>query len=190
MSSAATGGGVTASNTGASITSNVLTTTDADATGTVAVGQVVTGTGVPAGTYIASADGTGSGTHLWNLANVDGTAIPNLTSQTMNFQGSIETQFYVAQNAQAPITSTTTTISSTGLLTTGGAVSGGTIQAGQFVTGTGVPANTEILYQVSGTAGAGGGATYQTNAVAAVTSFTASFAGGLLARISSWTRST
>jgi hypothetical protein len=201
LSSAATGNGVTATITsgGASISSGVLTTTDADVTGTPAVGQIVTssGTGVPSGTYIASSAGTGSGTHLWNLANVDGTTIANVSagSLTWALYGVVETQFYVAQTVQGGVTSTSCTIAAPvgvgpSVLTTSGALSSGTIQQGMFVTGTSVAANTEILYQLSGTAGAAGGATYAVTAQAAVNSFTATFAGGLLGKISSLTRST
>jgi len=80
LTSNATGNGVKGTNTaGASIASNVLTTTDADQSGSaLAVGQIITGPGIPAGTYILSANGTGSGTHLWNLANLDGTAIADI----------------------------------------------------------------------------------------------------------------
>lgn len=70
-------GGVAGADTGASVSSSVLTTTDADGSGTFAPGQVLSGGTLPSGTYISSAAGTGSGTHLWNLANNYGVAIPN-----------------------------------------------------------------------------------------------------------------
>src|SRR5579871_6169691 len=102
LSGNATGQSVVGANTGSSITSGVLTTTDADQSGSaLAVGQIITGAGIPAGTYIASAAGTGSGTHLWNLANLDGTAIANVTTETTANYGVQESQFYVASPVTA-----------------------------------------------------------------------------------------
>lgn len=191
----ATGQGVTASNTGASIMANVLTTTDADATGTVAVGQVVTGVGVPPGTYIASADGTGSGTHLWNLANVDGTAIPNLTSQTMNFQGVIESQYSVASPVTVDADFTAAIAapvlpSNFGIMTVS-AVASGVIVPGQFLSATGLPGsqNVQVLEQLTVGSGVGGTGTYLTTySGAAAINSTNSFVGtqGKLGKISSW----
>ena len=64
--------------TGAAVASGVLTTTDANTTGlAITRGLQVRGGTLPKGTYIASAAGTGSGTHLWNLANDSNAAIPD-----------------------------------------------------------------------------------------------------------------
>jgi hypothetical protein len=69
---------IVATSTAAAISAGVLTTTDANTAGVaITRGLKVTGGTVPAGTYIASAAGTGSGTHLWNLANDSNAAIPD-----------------------------------------------------------------------------------------------------------------
>lgn len=199
LSAAATGGSVSASGSAAdSITAGVLTTTDANITGVVAVGQIVTGVGVPPGTYIASAAGTGSGTHLWNLANVDGTPIPNVGGEAMNFYGIQETQYYVASpvtvdalftgSLAAPVAP-----SPYGILTVS-AIASGVLAAGQFLSATGgggLPAadNIQILQQLTGAAGSTG--TYLTNNTGIVVTSTNTFVAtqGKLGKISSWSRS-
>ena len=187
LTSAATGGSVTGSYTATTVTSNVMTTTDANLTNTAAaVGQLVTGGTLPEGTYIASSAGTGSGTHLWNLANANGTTIPDQGSFTSSEFGVQETVFTVASTAAANVTTATSSIAVTGILTTGGATSGGAIQVGDLVSGTGVPANTFITAQLTGTTGAGSGATYQTTAAAVVTSATFTYSQGQLGKITSW----
>jgi hypothetical protein len=199
LSAAATGGSVTASGSAAdSITAGVLTTTDADMTGAAAVGQVVTGVGVPPGTYIASAAGTGSGTHLWNLANVDGTAIPNVSGEAMNFYGIQETQFYAASPVTVDCDFTGSLAvpvapSPYGILTIT-AIASGVLAAGQFLSATGgggLPAsdNIQIVQQLTGSAGSTG--TYLTNNTDVVVTSTNTFVAtqGKLGKISTWTRS-
>jgi hypothetical protein len=96
------------------------------------------------------------------------------------------TGYIAATSAPAPATSTASTVAaSTGVLTTSGAVPGGTsIQSGMNVTMTGLPANTFVVSQISGTPGAGAGATYQLNYQGpAVTSATATFSQGNLVKI-------
>lgn len=198
LSANSTGQSVTAtiSAGGASVSSGVLTTTDADVTGTVAVGQVVTsaGSGIPAGTYIASAAGTGSGTHLWNLANADGTAIPNVSagSLTWTLYGVQETPWYVAQPVTADCSFTASLAvpaagTTYGVLTVS-AISSGSLVPGQWISATGLPgtANVQILYQLTGTAGSTG--TYATNntyyTIASTSSFDAT--QGKVGKISTW----
>lgn len=185
LTGAATGGSVTGSYTASTVTAGVLTTTDANLTGTAAaVGQVVTGGTLPEGTYIASSGGTGSGTHLWNLANVNGTAIGNQGSFTSSEFGIQETSFTVASAVRANA-SVTAAIAATGVMTVS-AVGSGTLDAGQFLTGTGLPAsaNAQILYQITGTVGGTG--TYQTNYNAVIGSETITSSEGQIGAITSW----
>jgi hypothetical protein len=95
------------------------------------------------------------------------------------------TGYVAATSAIADVTTATSTIAAdTGVLTTGGAASANNIQVGMTVTGTGIPANTFILAQLSGTAGAGSGATYQTNYQGpAVASATFTYSQGNLVKI-------
>lgn len=61
---------LTTTATGTTVTSNVMTTTDANVSGSaITVGQGVSGGTLSGDTYILSAAGTGSGTHLWNLVS-------------------------------------------------------------------------------------------------------------------------
>ena len=200
----ATGNAVTASSTTAAITSSVLTTTDANNTGTPAIGQAVTGGTVPEGTYIASSGGTGSGTHIWNLANVNGTAIPNNASFTVSLWGVFETPFYVASNVLVNATFTGSLAApvapAVGGILTVTTLAGGLIIPGQFLTATGgggllASQNVQVLNQLTYTTpsqanGGGGTGTYLTNyaGAAAVTS-TNTFIGtqGQIGKISSWT---
>lgn len=190
LTAAVTGGTVTGSYTGTTVTSNVMTTTDANLTGTAAaVGQLVSGGTLPEGTYIASSGGTGSGTHLWNLANVNGAAIPNQTAFASSEYGIQETNFVVASSV--PVDSTFTgAIAVTGILTVSGGVTGGPVVAGQFVTDTAgnIPANAnaQILSQITGTAGGNG--TYQLSyaPLVAITAEAMTAAAGHIAAITSW----
>jgi hypothetical protein len=84
------------------------------------------------------------------------------------------------------VTAATSTIAvNTGILTVATVSSGGNnIQAGDKVTGTGVPAETYVVRQLTGTAGGAG--TYQTNSInrAAVAAAAFTFHQGTLAKIS------
>jgi hypothetical protein len=206
LSGNATGNSVVGANTGASIAGNVLTTTDADQTGSaLAVGQIITGGTVPAGTYIGSAAGTGSGTHLWNLLNLDGTAIPNnagpFTSANYGVQ---ETQFVVASVVSANALFTASLAAPVapalfGILTVT-AVASGVLAPGQWLSATGgggLPGsqNVQILEQLTSTAGGGAlgnTGTYLASNPSQVVTSTNTFVGtqGQLGRISSWMRST
>lgn len=74
----------------------------------------------------------------------------------------------VVRTASTGATMTSSSISGAGVLTVG-TLSAGTISAGLFLTGTGVPANTYIQSNISGT---GSGSTWQTNTTTVVASTT------------------
>ena len=179
------GNSVTATGTAGTVSSGVLTVTAG--TGTIAIGQIVTGGTLPAGTYIAS------GTGPWTLANVDGTAIPNnASSSAYNFYGVQATQYQLAQTvtADASITAaiavpvagvaeSVMTVSATG---------SGTLAVGQWLSGTGLAGslNCQILSFGTYTATAGTGTVYVTPVQTAVSSTTITATQGKLGKISSW----
>ena len=100
LTAAPRGNAVTGPITSASITAGVLDV--ATITGTpLAVGQIIAGADVPPGTYIASLASGSGGTGTYNLANVDGTAIANVTAEAMNYYGALETQFGVVDDVTA-----------------------------------------------------------------------------------------
>lgn len=178
LTAAASGNSVTGAITAASITSSVLTVTTI--TGTpLAVGQIITGAGVTPGTYIASL-GTGSGgTGTYNLANVDGIAIANVTSEAMVYWGAQQSQFVVASPVVADCLFTASLAAAVspspyGILTVS-AIASGVLAAGQWLSATGLAAsaNVQILEQLTGTAGSTG--TYLTTNSSIVVSSTASF---------------
>lgn len=181
LTAANTGGSVTGSYTASTVTSGVLTTTDANLTGTAAaVGQIVTGGTLPEGTSIGSSAGTGSGTHLWNLVNANGTVIPNQGSFTSSEFGIQETGFTVASTVNVDAIATGSSIAATGVLTIG-SVTQGAFTPGQFISGTGIPvsANAQILYQISA-------GVFQTNYNAVVGSTTITGTEGKIGAITSW----
>jgi hypothetical protein len=181
LTAGATGGSVTGSYTATTVTAGVMTTTDANLTGTAAaVGQVVTGGTLPEGTYIASSAGTGSGTHLWNLANLNGTVIPDQGSFTSTETGIQETHFTVASTVAVDAIATGSSIAATGILTVG-SVTQGAFSAGQFLSGTGIPgaANAQILYAIDSTH-------FQTSYNAVVSSTTITASEGKIGAITSW----
>jgi hypothetical protein len=101
--------------------------------------------------------------------------------------GNTATTFKTASVAAAnAVTDAATVIAAdTGVMTVD-AMASGTIVVGQRVTGTGVPANTYIQRQLTGTPGGAG--TYQTNSLNrdAVAAFTATMIQGQLAKITSY----
>lgn len=111
-----------------------------------------------------------------------GTGQPSTDSNSGN---TAPTGYVAATGAIAsPTTATSTIAADTGILTTGGAASSNNIQVGMNVSGTGVPDNVFIVAQLSGTAGAGAGATYQTNYQGpAVASATFTYSQGNLVKI-------
>lgn len=96
-----------------------------------------------------------------------------------------DTGFVAASQSKVDaVTANTTTIAAnTGIMTIA-TLASGVVEAGQKVTGTGVPAETYIVRQLTGSAGAAG--TYQTNSYnrAAVSAFTATMTQGSLIKIS------
>lgn len=191
LSAAATGQGVAGSYTASTVTASVLTTTDANLTGSAAaVGQIVTGGTLPEGTYILSAGAVGGGTHAWNLANLNGTAIPNQGAFVSANTGKQETAYKVSSPVAANAVGTGSSIDANGVLTIG-ALSSGTFVAGQFISDTNntqipVAANAQILYQLPGGT-PGGAGTYQTNYDGpVVTSTTITGAQGQIGSITTW----
>lgn len=186
--------------TSASITASVLDV--ATITGTpLAVGQIITGTGVPPGTYITSL-GTGTGgTGTYNLANVDGTAIANVTAEAMNYYAALETQFGVVDDVAADCDFTGSLAVPVagvafGVLTVT-AVASGTLTPGQWLSATGGggllgSANCQILEQLTAVSPAlppgGGTGTYLANNVGYTVASTNTFAAtqGKLGRVSTW----
>lgn len=98
---------------------------------------------------------------------------------------SAPTGYVAATSMIAPVTTATSTIAAdTGVLTTGGAASTNNIQVGMAVSGGTIPDNVFIIAQLTGSAGQGAGATYQTNYQGpAVTSATFTYSQGKLVKI-------
>ena len=193
LTAANTGGTVTGTNTGASVSASVLTTTDADAAGSAtAVGQSISGGTLPEGTYIASSAGTGSGTHLWNLANANGTAVPNNAGPFTSVNNGVqETNFSVASAVDPGFSVASSSIAPdatgyAGVLTLGANVSGsGNIAIGDWISGTGIPANVQVLALLSGTANQSG-ATYAVSWAGTVGPITITGTQGQIGAITSW----
>lgn len=103
-------------------------------------------------------------------------------ASTSSGGGNILTPFFV--DTTVPIdASVTASIAATNVMTVS-AVGSGVLAVGQFLSGTGIPANTQITAQLTGTAGGTG--TYATNLYAVVTSTTVTATQGQLAKISTW----
>lgn len=136
------------------VTTGVLTVSAAGLSGEIYVGMPISGTGVPGGTVITAAGtGTGgAGTYQTNIATaVSSTTMtgPAAPQQATSFTGVIAV--------------------ATGILTVS-AITAGAPYPGMPLSGTGVPAGTYIVSQLTGNPGAAG--TYQTNIVTAVSSTT------------------
>jgi len=153
-------------------------TADGTPTAQFGVGSVITGPGVPAGTFIASLGSGTGGTGTYNLNQ----AVPAAAGVTINATYAVATNFTLAGTVAANATATGV-IDNTGLLTVSGGVTGPALAAGQYLTGVGVPPGTYITAAVSGT---GGNGTYQTNTLIPVTSTTLTFGGGQVGKISTW----
>ena len=144
------------------MTASIATTTltvSAVASGTLAVGQTIDGTGVTAGTYItALGTGTGgAGTYTIN------------NSQTVS-----STTLYAGQSSNAVVTGS---IATTTLTVT--AVTSGRLRVGQTISGTSVTAGTTITALGTGRGGTG---TYTVSASQTVssTTITGTFANGTI----------
>jgi hypothetical protein len=188
---AASGGGVTASNTSitTSGTGNTTMTLVGSTTGTVAIGQIVVSGALPPGTYIVSGSGT-----AWVIANLDGTALPTITTTAAAFYGQQAVQWLCMESVPALASITATLAAETGSgpfgVLTVSAVGSGTIYPGQWIQSSGtvpVPltANIQILQQLTGTTGSTG--TYLTsNTIAVASGQTFTTYNGQMAKISSW----
>ena len=122
----------------ASVATNVMTVT-AVASGTLAVGQLIQGVGIPANTYIQSL-GTGTGgTGTYNLNTTPGTVTSGALTATS--PAGVGGASYTASIATNVLTVT--------------AVAYGILQVGMFVVGVGVAAGTYISSLGTGTGGAG-----------------------------------
>lgn len=173
----------------------VLDVTTAPSLADLAVGQIISMSGVPVGTYIASL-GTGTGGEgTYNLANLDGTTIPTVSSATaFTAYGQQAVQWLAMQNVAAAASFTATLAAEGGNgpfgLLTVSAVASGTLAAGQWIQSSGtvsVPltANIQIISQVSGTAG-GAGTYLVSNTIAVASGQTFTTYNGQMAKISSW----
>ncbi len=128
---------------GGASTPDVMTVT-AVAAGYLAIGQQISGAGIPAGTYILSL-GTGKGyTGTYNLSSIN-----TLT---------VSSEAMTAPNVPAPAFSVTATFA-TNVMTVASVVSG-QVRIGDQVFGAGIPANTVVT--AFGT-GVGGTGTYTLN---------------------------
>ncbi len=130
------------------------------------------------GDYYVDLAGADPGEAIFALAT---TGAPSLVDD-----GTTEPTGYTAasQAKVNAVSNAATTIAATTGIMTVAVVASGVIEAGQRVTGTGVPAQTYITAQLTGTAGGAG--TYQTTSYnrAAVAAFTATMVQGTLAKIS------
>ncbi len=137
---------------GGSSTADVMTVT-AVAQGQLQIGQIITGAGIPTGTYIASL-GSGKGyTGTYNLSTIN-----TLT---------VSSEVMTAPSTPAPAVSITGSIATTVLTVT--AVGAGEVYIGMPVNGTGVAAGTIVTAFGSGVGGTG---TYTVNQSQTVTSTT------------------
>jgi hypothetical protein len=163
----------------ASLASTGVLTVSAVGSGALVVGDVLSGSGVPAGVRItAFLSGTG------NTGTYQTTGTTVVTSRTMTAAHSVETNFHVDSPAYIDAI-VTASIDSSGVLHVTG-VTQGVVVAGQVLSGTGVPTSAKIVAQLTGTAGGVG--TYQTDVVNGTTtsSTTITATQGHLAKISTW----
>lgn len=162
-----------------SITTTVLTIT-ATTTGALRVGDTVASSTITAGTKItALGTGTGgNGTYTVDTSQTAGSAEVTVAG--------VNTGFIAQTAAPADASSTAASLDAQGVLTVGATLTG-TIDTGDghdlVLNGVGVPANTFVISQLTGTAGSTG--TYQTTSLGTViTSQTMSFSTGKLVKIS------
>lgn len=185
----ASGAGVTASNTSVTTSGGNTLTLVGTTTGTVAIGQIFTAAGIPPGTYITGGSGTS-----WTIANLDGVAIPVVTTVAGAFYGQQPVQWLCMENVAAAASFTATLAASAGPgpfgVLTVSAVGSGSLQAGQWVQSAGstpVPlsANIQIINQLTGNAGNTG--TYLvSNTIAVGSGETFTTYNGQMAKVSSW----
>lgn len=187
----ASGAGVTASNTSVTTSGGNTLTLVGSTTGTVAIGQIVSAAGLPPGTYITGGSGTS-----WTIGNLDGAAIPVVTTVAASFYGQQPVQWLAMENVPAAAQFTATLAASAGSgpfgVLTVSAVASGVLAPGQWIQSAGstpVPlsSNIQILQQLTVTSGVGGTGTYLTsNLIAVASGETFTTYQGQLAKISSW----
>ena len=181
VSAGAPGAGVQFAITASLANSGVLTVTVTG--GVLAAGQVITGAGVPDGSYIVS-QLTGSagstGTYQLNQGATVG-------SEAMTATGVIETPFYVSQTTAETASVTGSIAAQTGVLTVT-AVGSGALEPGQFITWAGCPTQPPVRISAQLTGTPGGDGDYQTTYVnyPVVNSTTVTASSGQLAKISTW----
>lgn len=165
-------------NDGATSAGTVLTIT-AVTSGSLKVGDVVTGAGITAGTTItALGTGTGgTGTYTVSVSQL-------VASETISV-AQTDTGFKAKTTRVAAASASSGALDADGVLTVSGVT--GTIELGDghdvYVNGTGMPANLFLLSQLTGTAGGAG--TYQTSSLGVVVSAVAvTFNTGTLIKIS------
>lgn len=146
-----------------------------------AVGQVVVGPGVPAGTYITALIGGAGGVGTYQL-NTLGLALNGVFLDAFAL---IETPWVLAQAVQVDAVITLADISVAGVLTVT-TLASGVLDKGMFIHGAGVPANTYIVSQISGAAGGGAGAKYQVSTLTLVAAEAMTASAGKVGKISTW----
>ena len=190
----ATGAAVTVTGASGTVSGGVFTFTVAPTSGTFAVGQIVSMAALPPGTYATAVSGNAIGDTI-TLANLDGTAIPNIgTAAAVTGYGQQAVQWLCMQSVPAAASVTATLAAGSGLGPFGGlnvsAVGSGTLEPGQWVQSSGtvpVPltANIQILEQLTGTTG-GVGTYLVSNTIAVASGQTFTSYQGQMAKISSW----
>lgn len=151
-------------------------------TGTIRVGQVLSGGLAPAGVAILSQlSGTPGGIGTYQTSKL-GSILAALTDMVLS--DAVETAFSVDSPAFVDAIFTAD-IDAAGIMTVS-AVASGVLMPGQVLSGVGVPTNARIVAQLSGAEGGTGD--YSTNLVVGpvVTSRTIQGSQGTLAKISTW----
>ncbi len=190
----ATGAAVTVTGASGTVSGGVFTFTVAPTSGTFAVGQIISMAALPPGTYATAVSGNAIGDTI-TLANLDGTAIPNIgTAAAVTGYGQQAVQWLCMQTVPAAASVTATLAAGSGLGPFGvldvSAVGSGTLEPGQWVQSSGtvpVPltANIQILEQLTGTTG-GVGTYLVSNTIVVASGQTFTSYQGQMAKISSW----
>ena len=170
----------TTSFSGTGSASTTTLTISAVTSGALRVGDTIAGPNITVGTKItAFGSGTGgTGTYTIDTSQTAASAAVTVAG--------VDTGFVAQTAAPAAVTSDTSSLDAQGVLTFGGTIVG-TLVLGDghsvVVNGTGVPPNTFVLSQLTGSAGGAG--TYQTSSLGVVVSSEAmTFTTGTLVKIS------
>ena len=134
----------------AAISSTTTLTVNSVISGVIAAGDTISGTGVPAGTYVVSQlTGTAGGIGTYTVSN---TLLITTNNTVVTVYGDVATAIN-STNAIVTNTATSGSISGT-TLTIGGTITG-VFAVGQMLSGSGVTAGTTITALGTGTGGAG-----------------------------------